>query len=459
MGEVSSSALAPGTEDTWKELQSKRLQQISRELPQRVLEFNPDTPLAMDRDAFLRSLKNAPRRSGPGGCTYEHLKVLMDDQDTLELLFEAATSLAQAAVPASVAAALTTARLTALSKRDGGVRGIATGCSFRRLVARTLAKQFAEDFEQECPPFQYALSTRAGTDCVGHLLRAVTDASPSATVLSVDGIGAYDHVLRAAMLGRLERMPRASAILPFVRLSYAQPSTYSWFDEEGERKVVTQAEGGEQGDPLMPLLFSIAIQGALEQVARLLKPGEHLRAFLDDIYMVCEPERVRPLYNILGAALHREASVCTLAKPVWNRGGIVPAHVEEMGPDVWNCDGIKVLGTPLGTAHFVASLVEERIAEERRLWEAIPSVLDLQCAWQILVQSANPRSNHMIRTLPPSQSAEYARQHDEGMWATVQALLTEVPGSEHELRSAEQVATLPMRMEWSGDEVRRTPFT
>ena len=180
---------------------------------------------------------------------YEHLKVWVDDQDTLELLFEAATSLAQAVVPASVAAALTTARLTALSKRDGGIRGIATGCSFRRLVARTLAKQFAEDFEQECSPFQYALSTRVGTDCVGHLLRAVT-------VLSVDGIGAYDHVLRAAMLGRLECMPRASAILPFVRLSYAQPSTYSWFDEEGERKVVTQAEGGEQGDPLMPLLFS-----------------------------------------------------------------------------------------------------------------------------------------------------------------------------------------------------------
>ena len=129
---------------------------------------------------------------------------------------------------------------------------------------------------------------------------------------------------------------------------------------------------------------------------------------------------------------------------VWNRGGIVRAHVEELGPDVWNCDVIKVLGTPLGTAQFVSSLVEERIAEERRLWEAIPSVLDLQCAWQILVQSANSRSNHTIRTLPPSQSA--ARQHDEGMWATVQALLKEGRGSEHELRSAEQVATLPIHM-------------
>ena len=85
------------------------------------------------------------------------------------------------------------------------------------------------------------------------------------------------------MLGRLERMPRAKAILPLVRLSYAQPSTYSWFNDEGERKVVTQAEGSEQGDPLMPLLFAIGKERALEEVGRSLKPGEHLCAFLDDI--------------------------------------------------------------------------------------------------------------------------------------------------------------------------------
>ena len=98
------------------------------------------------------------------------------------------------------------ARLTALNKLDGGVRGIATGCSLRRLVARTLAKQFGSAFEAECAPFQYALSTRAGTVCVGQMLRAATDDDPSATILSVDGIGGYDHILRSAMLERLATM-------------------------------------------------------------------------------------------------------------------------------------------------------------------------------------------------------------------------------------------------------------
>ena len=176
-------------------------------------------------------------------------------------------------------------------------------------MARTLAKQFAKDFEIECGPFQYALSTRAGTDCVGHMLRAATDSDAAATVLSVDGIGAYDHVSRSAMLERLIRMPKARAILLFVRLSYGQPSTYSWWDQNGVKRAVSQAEGGEQGDPLMPLLFSIGIQGALEEVAGTLEAGEQLCAFLDDIFVLCQPHRVKTLNDELARCLFRVAGI------------------------------------------------------------------------------------------------------------------------------------------------------
>ena len=162
--------------------------------------------------------------------------------------------------------ALTMARLTAVTKKDGGVRGIATGCSLRCLTARTLAKQFAKDFESECAPFQFALSTRAGTDCVGHLLRAATDVNPNATVLSVDGVGAYDHILRAAMMSRLARMPNGTQHLQ----STVGTTT------KGDGGPVTQAEGGEQGDPLMPLLFLIGIQSALEEVSQSLLVGESI---------------------------------------------------------------------------------------------------------------------------------------------------------------------------------------
>ena len=68
----------------------------------------------------------------------------------------------------------------------------------------------------------------------------------------------------------------------------------------------------------------------------------------------------------------------------------------------------------------------------RRLRDAIPTVKDLQCAWQLLVQSANPRTNNTLRTRPPSLSSQHAQDHDDGIWATVEALLQQVPGAAEE---------------------------
>ena len=53
------------------------------------------------------------------------------------------------------------ARLTALRKPDGGVRGIATGDAFRRLVSRTLAKQWATVFDEATRPYHTTLREAA----------------------------------------------------------------------------------------------------------------------------------------------------------------------------------------------------------------------------------------------------------------------------------------------------------
>ena len=66
-------------------------------------------------------------------------------------------------------------------------------------------------------------------------------------------------------------MPGGSAALPFVRSFYGQPSRYMWEDEFGEVHHIDQGEGGEQGDALMSLFFSLGQHAALEAArARLL---------------------------------------------------------------------------------------------------------------------------------------------------------------------------------------------
>ena len=55
----------------------------------------------------------------------------------------------------------------------------------------------------------------------------------------------------------------------------------------------------------MPLLFSIGIQGVLEEVVTYLLEGEQLCAFPDDVYLCCGPARVEPRYKVLEETMLR----------------------------------------------------------------------------------------------------------------------------------------------------------
>ena len=167
-------------------LPSQRPQEQLRELPRTVTDFQPERPLNLDRKIFHDCLRGSPSgvASGPGGCTNEMLRVCLDDQETLSLVFEAAQDFARGQVPNVVCRSLMLATMTALQKNDGGVRGIATGTVFRRLVAKVLARQFSDEVEAACAPLQFALSTRAGTDCVGHAIRVATELNPQLSMVS-----------------------------------------------------------------------------------------------------------------------------------------------------------------------------------------------------------------------------------------------------------------------------------
>ena len=59
-------------------------------------------------------------------------------------------------------------------------------------------------------------------------------------------------------------------------LFYGSPSTFLWEDDMGKAHHVRQGEGGEQEDPLMPLLFSLGMHSVLVAVKAKLKEGERL---------------------------------------------------------------------------------------------------------------------------------------------------------------------------------------
>ena len=143
----------------------------------------------------------------------------------------------------------------------------------------------------------------------GTRVQALTSLDKGATILSIDCVGAYDTISRKALLRGVADMVDGDKLILFVRQFYSSLSTFLWEDEVGETRRIQQGEGGEQGDPLMPLLFSVGQHRALVQVQADLREGERLFAFLDDIYVVCSPERVGAVYESLEHALRTKVVI------------------------------------------------------------------------------------------------------------------------------------------------------
>ncbi|CAE7215607.1 unnamed protein product, partial [Symbiodinium sp. CCMP2456] len=157
-------------------------------------------PLAPGDHATLLQLRDPDRAApGPSGLTADIARLLLDDADSSEAFCGVALLLAR-------------------------VRGLVVGDFLRHLVARTLAQRYSRQIDEATRHHQFALSTRAGAEALAHSPQLETDTDPSCTVLSVDGIGAFDFASRQGLLSDLQHTPEASAMVPFAPLFYGTPS-------------------------------------------------------------------------------------------------------------------------------------------------------------------------------------------------------------------------------------------
>ena len=452
---LTSSGLAPGNQETLEKLRKRPCSDRPQAIPAEALQYQPTQKLQLDRFELLRALRSAGRGSAQdlAGMRYEHLRVLLDDDEAWEAFSGLAQDFARADVPAEVMSALRMGRLTALRKKEDEVRGIVAGSILRRLVCKALSSQFSDAFMARTAPYQFALQTRAGTDSLAHALRFVTDKDEHIVVVSLDGVGAFDHVRRSAFFSKLLRCEELRGLLPLVSALYGDTSRFIWTDDAGIQHEVRQTEGGEQGCPLMPALFSLAQHDALESANQELLPDERILAFLDDLYIITSEARAAEAFTTVASHVHEQAGVQSHEGKlkVWSRGGgDAPADLLEINEHAWTAslpdvdNGIVVLGVPLGKPQFVSNHARKRMEAENKLLQQLPRFNNPQVAWDLLAYCAVPRANHTLRTLPPSESVGYAAAHDTAVWqALVQILGAEEHGDDPWARD---LALLPARL-------------
>ena len=213
-----------------------------------------------DAKRCISSFKNGSS-AGPDGLVQQHLKDITSDAlgETSKHLLQTIVKFLNGIVlcgniPDGIQSSFFGASLIALSKKDGGVRPIAVGNTLRRLAGKACMFKVSCNLTDEFQPHQMGVCIQSGAEVAVHACRNFISSEDSNSILlKIDFKNAFNAMRRDAILHKVkESLPQ---IFPFVFQAYAQP-TYLFFGKES----LLSKEDLQQGDPLGPLLFSLAIQ-------------------------------------------------------------------------------------------------------------------------------------------------------------------------------------------------------
>jgi len=282
-----SMAIAPQTQDTLAALQllhPRRSANVSVLSPQVDLAEDPFTCLENDILLALQSFSKGSA-GGRSGLRPNHLSELVAPcahaPRFLEALCSFVNVLASGKAPPQLAPFLASAPLTPLMKKDRTIRPVAVGETLRRLVSKIAMAKVKHRAASLLAPLQLGVGMRDGCEAIIHVFnRLLRDPHlpPDCYYLLLDFINAFNSVDRQAFYD--------ATVVHFPELAYwvfycYGCDAYLFYGLD----FISSQVGVQQGDPLGPLLFALAIQPLLLHIkahTACLAEG----AFLDDISVV-----------------------------------------------------------------------------------------------------------------------------------------------------------------------------
>ena len=402
------------------------------------------TPLqatVLDVRAAIMSFPNGSA-GGPDGLRPQHLKDLMAGKGEDDALLAAITQLINlilaGGTPDQVRPIIFGAALTAIMKKGGGVRPIAVGYTWRRLAGKVACRLVSIKAAAILSPKQLGFGVPGGAEVAVHATRRhLQSLPPNHIFVKIDFSNAFNSVRRDVIMDAVEQ--HIPELLPYALSCYAASSSLTF----GEHRIASDT-GAQQGDPLGPLYFCLAVHELLSSMRSELALG-----YLDDFSLGGEADDVAMDFITLETRAEELGLTLNRAKcEVIGQTASTRAQLSAYGLELREVelkDSI-LLGSPL----LPGVGVDEAIATKTEELQTLASRLPLMPAHDSLYLLRNvvttARLMYTLRTAPCTGSAELQRYDGvlrSSLFTTLNVELTE---------DAWMQASLPVR--WGGLGVR-----
>ena len=329
--------------------------------------------------------------------------------DLLEVIVQFTNKIINGSIPEEISKIFFGANLTALRKKNGGIRPIAVGLTWRRLISKIICKASIPELYNHFYPNQMGVGIKQGIEIAAHAGRLFANKTTPSVLLKLDFRNAFNEIRRDVILKQTKEL------LPnyynYIHQCYSKDSTLFF----GQENILSRC-GVQQGDPLGPLLFSIAIQPIINQIS-----CEFNVWYLDDGNIGGDPESVFKNLemiikksNEVGLQLNFTKTEIIFLHMDQNKANEALESFQELIPGVkiLRDNELLLLGAPIFN-ETSKSCLKGKI-DQLKYFLSCLNQLSSHCAFYLLKQSLSiQRLNYHLRCAPCFQFEDMLFEFDE----------------------------------------------